>query len=145
MEIQQKKREKDSEWHLMSQIKELSRQLEAERSRIKLDDPADRRKEARLIVAANRLPVTPIKNKRTGEWHFERSSGGLVSAFLGVRNFKITWVGWVGVHVPPAEREEVTRLLAEQQPFTVGDVIYILYIYTCIYIYIYTHIYIHIY
>ena len=94
--------------------------MEAERSRIKMEESdigGQQKREARLIVAANRLPVTPVKNKVSGEWEFKRSSGGLVSAFLGVRNFKITWVGWVGVDVPAEEREEVTRLLSEQQPF----------------------------
>ena len=103
------------------QIQELSRQLEAERTRIKLESGGEAG--GRLIVVANRLPVTPVKNAN-GEWELKRSSGGLVSAFLGepaprsgsgivggrracaelsgpsvlgVRDFSITWVGWVGV------------------------------------------------
>ena len=62
------------------QIQELSRQLEAERTRIKLESGGEAG--GRLIVVANRLPVTPVKNAN-GEWELKRSSGGLVSAFLG--------------------------------------------------------------
>ena len=61
--------------------------------------------------------MTPRRSADSGEWRFDRSSGGLVSAFLGVHNMEILWVGWVGVDVPPEEREEVTSKLAEQTPF----------------------------
>ena len=40
---------------------------------------------SRLIVVANRLPITPRRARDSGEWRFDRSSGGLVSAFLGVK------------------------------------------------------------
>lgn len=70
----------------------------------------------RLIVAANRLPVTP-KRDANGEWRFQRSSGGLVSAFLGVKSFEIIWVGWLGVEVPDDEQAAMTQRLREQQPF----------------------------
>ena len=122
LEMVAKKREKDNEFHLMSQVRhcaaapsptarprracrgasalarrptgrrplppppaapqiqELSRQLEAERTRIKLESGGEAG--GRLIVVANRLPVTPVKNAN-GEWELKRSSGGLVSAFLG--------------------------------------------------------------
>ena len=73
---------------------------------------------ARLIVVANRLPVTPRRARNSNEWVFDRSSGGLVSAFLGVKNMEITWVGWVGVPVAEAERPDVTARLATQQPFS---------------------------
>ena len=72
----------------------------------------------RLIVVANRLPVTPRRARDGGGWRFERSSGGLVSAFLGVKNMEITWVGWVGVPVPEDERADVTESLAKQEPFS---------------------------
>lgn len=118
------------------QIQELSRQLEAERTRIKLESGGEAG--GRLIVVANRLPVTPVKNAN-GEWELKRSSGGLVSAFLGepaprsgsgivggrracaelsgpsvvgVRDFSITWVGWVGVEVRQRTAAANTQLPA---------------------------------
>ena len=82
------------------------------------EDPAPELSKSRLIVVANRLPVTPRRARNSGEWVFDRSSGGLVSAFLGVKNMEITWVGWVGVPVPEEERADVTERLAQQQPFS---------------------------
>ena len=108
------------EGHLLAQIKELNKQLDKERGVTSLPDQKDEVAEEnrqRVIVVANRLPVTPRKSKETGEWHFERSSGGLVSAFLGVPNMDILWVGWVGVAVPEEEQEHIRQLLREQEPF----------------------------
>jgi len=100
---------------------ELTKQLE-EHSRLrKVDEDAELEATAptkRLIVVANRLPVTPRRARDSGEWRFDRSSGGLVSAFLGVKNMEITWVGWVGVPVPEEERADVTERLSKQQPFS---------------------------
>ncbi|CAF1926277.1 unnamed protein product [Brassica napus] len=56
-------------------------------------------KRQRLLVVANRLPVSA---KRTGEnsWSLEMSPGGLVSGLLGVAaEFETKWVGWPGVDV----------------------------------------------
>jgi hypothetical protein len=119
MEMAQKKRrEKDNESHLIAQIKALNKQLEQERLR-KVEEDAVLEAAApksRLIIVANRLPVTP-RRARDGEWRFDRSSGGLVSAFLGVKNMEITWVGWVGVPVPENEQENVADRLYNQTPF----------------------------
>ncbi|KAL2476463.1 hypothetical protein Adt_37199 [Abeliophyllum distichum] len=53
----------------------------------------------RLLVVANRLPVSAV---RRGEdsWSLDISAGGLVSALLGVRDFEARWIGWAGVNVP---------------------------------------------
>jgi len=111
-----KRREKDHELRLMSKLQELNRQLDAERVRVK-EKKKEEEQKTRLIVAANRLPVTPAYDEETGEWHFKRSSGGLVSAFLGVKTFEITWIGWVGVDVPEEAREGIAARLRQQQPF----------------------------
>jgi len=68
----------------------------------------------RLILIANRLPVTAVKDSdRT--WKLEKSSGGLASAMLGLDNFDITWVGWPGIFVPPGRsRQELSRALKQQ-------------------------------
>ena len=104
------------EGHLLAKIKELSKQLDQERG-VPLPGQVWEEPSQRVIVVANRLPVTPRRSKETGEWIFERSSGGLVSALLGVPSIEITWVGWIGIDVPLDEREELTRLMHQQKPF----------------------------
>ncbi|KAL0813568.1 hypothetical protein Bca101_070011 [Brassica carinata] len=64
---------------------------------VSYDEPCSKRQ--RLLVVANRLPVSA---KRTGEnsWSLEMSPGGLVSGLLGVAaEFETKWVGWPGVDV----------------------------------------------
>uniref|UniRef100_A0ACD5ZMC6 Uncharacterized protein n=1 Tax=Avena sativa TaxID=4498 RepID=A0ACD5ZMC6_AVESA len=53
----------------------------------------------RIVIVANRLPVTARRND-VGQWVYDRSSGGLVSALGGIKNAKIVYVGWPGVSVP---------------------------------------------
>ncbi|GMQ06389.1 hypothetical protein CsSME_00051005 [Camellia sinensis var. sinensis] len=53
----------------------------------------------RLLVVANRLPVSAVR-RGTESWSLEISTGGLVSAFLGVKEFEARWIGWAGVNVP---------------------------------------------
>ncbi|WKA11901.1 hypothetical protein VitviT2T_029353 [Vitis vinifera] len=68
----------------------------------------------RLLVVANRLPVSAI---RRGEesWSLEISAGGLVSALLGVKEFEARWIGWAGVNVPDeAGQRALTKALAEK-------------------------------
>lgn len=101
---------------MLAKIKELSKQLDQERG-VPLPGQVWEEPSQRVIVVANRLPVTPRRSKETGEWIFERSSGGLVSALLGVPSIEITWVGWIGIDVPLDEREELTRLMHQQKPF----------------------------
>jgi hypothetical protein len=50
----------------------------------------------RLIVVANRLPVSAYKDKG-GQWQLQVSAGGLVSALMGVGMFQTKWIGWPGV------------------------------------------------
>ncbi|KAG7591950.1 Alpha-alpha-trehalose-phosphate synthase [Arabidopsis thaliana x Arabidopsis arenosa] len=70
----------------------------------------------RLLVVANRLPVSA---KRTGEnsWSLEMSPGGLVSGLLGVTSqFDTKWVGWPGVDVyNEVEKNALTKSLAEMK------------------------------
>ncbi|KAM1805271.1 hypothetical protein ACFX12_031044 [Malus domestica] len=69
----------------------------------------------RLLVVANRLPVSAI---RRGEdsWSLEMSAGGLVSALLGVKEFEARWIGWAGVNVPDEiGQKALTRALAEKR------------------------------
>jgi len=66
----------------------------------------------RLIIAANRLPISAIR-KPDGKWGLNQSAGGLVSALSGVgNNYEMLWVGWPGVFVEEgSERDALTRLL----------------------------------
>ncbi|XP_052291361.1 alpha,alpha-trehalose-phosphate synthase [UDP-forming] 1-like isoform X6 [Citrus sinensis] len=69
----------------------------------------------RLLVVANRLPVSAV---RRGEdsWQLEISVGGLVSALLGVREFEARWIGWAGVNVPDEiGQKALTKALAEKR------------------------------
>ncbi|XP_051134919.1 alpha,alpha-trehalose-phosphate synthase [UDP-forming] 1-like isoform X2 [Andrographis paniculata] len=69
----------------------------------------------RLLVVANRLPVSAV---RRGEdsWSLEISAGGLVSALLGVKEFEARWIGWAGVNVPDEiGQKALTRALAEKR------------------------------
>ncbi|XP_057465085.1 alpha,alpha-trehalose-phosphate synthase [UDP-forming] 1-like isoform X1 [Actinidia eriantha] len=69
----------------------------------------------RLLVVANRLPVSAV---RRGEdsWALEISVGGLVSALLGVNEFEARWIGWAGVNVPDEiGKRTLTRALAEKR------------------------------
>ncbi|KAK9046468.1 hypothetical protein V6N11_052355 [Hibiscus sabdariffa] len=69
----------------------------------------------RLLVVANRLPVSAI---RRGEdsWSLEISAGGLVSALLGVKEFEARWIGWAGVNVPDEiGQKALTKALAEKR------------------------------
>ncbi|KAG6424445.1 hypothetical protein SASPL_114863 [Salvia splendens] len=69
----------------------------------------------RLLVVANRLPVSAV---RRGEdsWSLEISAGGLVSALLGVTEFEARWIGWAGVNVPDeVGKKALTAALAEKK------------------------------
>jgi trehalose 6-phosphate synthase len=108
-----------SEQAVLAAIQDLTRQLSDLRRRgpqppIAASVPS--LVEGRLLVVANRLPVTLVRS--TGDsYSFKMSSGGLVSALLGIRKQReFLWVGWIGEEVPEAERADVSRrLLAEHQ------------------------------
>ncbi|XP_040863584.1 alpha,alpha-trehalose-phosphate synthase [UDP-forming] 1 isoform X3 [Glycine max] len=69
----------------------------------------------RLLVVANRLPVSAIR-KGEDSWSLEISAGGLVSALLGVKEFEARWIGWAGVNVPDEiGQKALTKALAEKR------------------------------
>ncbi|XP_031488277.1 alpha,alpha-trehalose-phosphate synthase [UDP-forming] 1-like isoform X1 [Nymphaea colorata] len=69
----------------------------------------------RLLVVANRLPVSAIR-KGKDSWSLEISAGGLVSALLGVKQFETKWIGWAGVNVPDENGQQaLTKALAEKR------------------------------
>lgn len=70
--------------------------------------------EKRLIVVANRLPITITKDAK-GEYHFKMSSGGLVSALSGCKkSMSFTWIGWPGFYIPVKDRPIVDKRLMEE-------------------------------
>lgn len=76
--------------------------------------PARRRR--RLIVVANRLPVSLSRNAGTGQWDCKMSSGGLVSALRGMKfeNLELEWLGWPGAAVPEEEQPALSQRLAQE-------------------------------
>lgn len=57
----------------------------------------------KLIVVSNRLPFTLDQHK--GEWQFQASSGGLVTALAGLKETReFCWVGWPGRDVPVSDQ-----------------------------------------
>ena len=68
----------------------------------------------RLIVVANRLPVSAYKDA-AGKWQLQVSAGGLVSALMGVGNFQTKWIGWPGVYIEAGqERDDLTAALQRE-------------------------------
>ena len=70
-----------------------------------------------MIVVANRLPLQIKRNASVaGGWEYSVSSGGMVSALLGVRGVRMVWVGWCAVDdATPAEQARLRRTLWKTQ------------------------------
>ena len=63
----------------------------------------------RLIIIANRLPIT-VKENEEGGYDLVPSSGGLVSGLSGLlKNIEYRWYGWPGLELPNGDAEEVKR------------------------------------
>ena len=68
----------------------------------------------RLIVVANRLPIT-IKQKENGDYDFSMSSGGLVSGLKGLsKALTFRWFGWPGIEVHRNDQEKLRKQLDEE-------------------------------
>ncbi|GAX74440.1 hypothetical protein CEUSTIGMA_g1889.t1 [Chlamydomonas eustigma] len=70
----------------------------------------------RLMVVANRLPVTCIRDTSCeAGWQLQISSGGLVSALKGVSSYRTVWIGWPGIWVKPGrDRDQLSMMLQEE-------------------------------
>ncbi|KAI3495402.1 hypothetical protein L1887_37740 [Cichorium endivia] len=69
----------------------------------------------RLLVVANRLPVSAVR-KGESSWQLEVTIGGLVSALLGITDFEVKWIGWAEVNVPDEiGRKSLIEALAEKR------------------------------
>lgn len=108
-----------AELEILANIQELQRQLaqlkQTEEEETE-DEDDDGSPPSRVIVVANRLPMSASRDDKTGEWTFRMSSGGLVTALQGVRDtHKFIWIGWLG-GAEVAENEQAMvaeRLLRE--------------------------------
>ncbi|RYY31777.1 hypothetical protein EON62_06215 [archaeon] len=68
----------------------------------------------RLVVVANRLPIS-VSQDAAGKYNFKMSSGGLVSALVSVRDkLQFIWIGWLGKEIPEKDQPMIReRLLKE--------------------------------
>ncbi len=69
----------------------------------------------KLIIAANRLPVTIGKNENSKDYQYHVSPGGLVSALSALKNeYETIWTGWPGIMEPELfDTEKITQTLKE--------------------------------
>ncbi|KAK7359163.1 hypothetical protein VNO77_01111 [Canavalia gladiata] len=75
----------------------------------------ERPNKQRLLVVANRLPVSAVRDG-VDSYHLEISVGGLVSALLGIKEFDTRWIGWAGLNVPDVVGQKaLTKALAEMR------------------------------
>ena len=55
----------------------------------------------KLIVVANRLPVTVTRREASNEYDYTTSPGGLVSALSSLKSeYEMLWLGWPGITEP---------------------------------------------
>ena len=67
----------------------------------------------RLLIVANRLPIT-VKQNGERDYVFTPSSGGLVTGLSGLtRSAQFQWFGWPGVEVPRRCIKGIEKKLAE--------------------------------
>ena len=68
----------------------------------------------RLIIVANRLPIT-VNRLEEGGYDYVPSSGGLVSGLAGMmKSQEFQWYGWPGLDVPDKDKAEVTKRCREE-------------------------------
>lgn len=66
----------------------------------------------RLLIVANRLPVT-VKQNEVSEYEFTPSSGGLVTGLNGITSSaECQWFGWPGVEIPRRHVRGIEKQLA---------------------------------
>jgi trehalose 6-phosphate synthase/phosphatase len=110
---------------ILANIQELQRQLWKVKSEQEKRDTGEENGAAgeasesmakhRVIIVANRLPVSGGRDEKTGEWDFRMSSGGLVTALKGSREeLNAVWIGWLGQEIPEEDREQVREKLLRE-------------------------------
>ena len=72
---------------------------ESSKDDINTYDRSQQGRSYRLLVVANRLPVSAVRST-DGSWLLKDSVSGLVAGLRGAqRNYEVVWVGWPGVYV----------------------------------------------
>eukprot|EP00624_Nannochloropsis_granulata_P007881 evm.model.NODE_9905_length_21420_cov_21.470634.3 len=110
---------------ILANIQELQRQLWKVKSEQEKkdtgeepgggEDEAEGQPKHRVIIVANRLPVSGGRDEKTGEWDFRMSSGGLVTALKGSREeLNALWIGWLGQEIPEEDRPQVREKLLRE-------------------------------
>eukprot|EP01080_Neovahlkampfia_damariscottae_P005706 gene5706-9526_t len=73
----------------------------------------EKKKESRLIIVSNRLPIT--LQKVDGTISFKKSSGGLVTAINGMER-PFSWIGWLGNEIPKEqEKQKIEKMLSNEK------------------------------
>lgn len=68
----------------------------------------------RLIVVANRLPIT-VKRTGNGSFKLSISSGGLVTGLSGLsKSTEFEWYGWPGLSIPEGEVDVLKSQLKQE-------------------------------
>ncbi|WPT11748.1 Alpha,alpha-trehalose-phosphate synthase [UDP-forming] 1 [Picochlorum sp. SENEW3] len=110
----QRLRKSQSTTVLYGEPAELAERLREDATAGGLYPPVDGIGDQRLIVVANRLPVSAYKDS-DGGWQLQISAGGLVSALMGVENINSKWIGWPGVYIESGpERDALTRAMEDE-------------------------------
>ncbi|KAJ4977088.1 hypothetical protein NE237_002194 [Protea cynaroides] len=105
----------DNNWGISNEEEFLDATAAAKALRDGCGRQSSRSLKQRLLVVANRLPVSAVR-KDEDSWSLEISAGGLVSALLGVKDFEAKWIGWAGVNVPDeVGQRALTKALAEKR------------------------------
>ncbi len=107
---------------ILANIQELQRQLwkvkseqEKKEEETGPEEAAEGGPKHRVIIVANRLPVSGGRDEKTGEWDFRMSSGGLVTALKGSREeLNAVWIGWLGQEIPEEDRPQVREKLLRE-------------------------------
>lgn len=73
----------------------------------------------KVLVVANRLPVTVKVIDDGKDFTVSTSSGGLVSALRGVHGMDFLWMGWPGTEVPDNLQEAVLKKCREDKTYPV--------------------------
>jgi hypothetical protein len=76
--------------------------------------PGSPARPGKLIVVANRLPLS-ISKGEDGKLTYKMSSGGLVSALMSIRDkVNFVWLGWLGKEVADEDKDQVRQHLYDE-------------------------------
>jgi len=75
-------------------------------------EKAPEKSKSRVLVVANRLPITIAMNEN-GDFDFKIASGGLVSGLYSLsKSIEFQWIGWTGTEIHRNDQDMIRRRLA---------------------------------